>query len=135
MDQLRRIWAMLRRRCCRMTRQVGGRFIRAVGGEAWGLIAQIVAPLVGGAEAITGGGQRGDLLPPAVGEFWEAVQEDDQRAVLGAGLEEVKANAVGFDALIVQWASLKRGRRMALPSGCQPRSEFLAVEPNRRGSS
>src|SRR5580693_613433 len=62
---------------------VGGQLVGVVGGDAVRFRGQVVATCVGCDDVESRRRERLDLLPPAVPELGEAVQQDDQRPVAG----------------------------------------------------
>jgi hypothetical protein len=68
--------------------------------DALGLVAGVVAPLVGNDDPISGGSERTDLPSPADPEVREAVQEHDRLTPGRPGLNDMKPNASGVDELM-----------------------------------
>src|SRR4029077_10787759 len=67
-----------------------------IGGRVWTHPGR-VASLVKGDGPVAGGTQRRDLLPPRMARLWKAVQQDDQRAGVGAGYLRGEAAGRGGD--------------------------------------
>jgi hypothetical protein len=76
---------------------VGDEGVKTVSPNTLGLAAAMVASPVGSGDAEARGRQRPDLPAPAEGELGEAVQEDDERAVLRAVLDDVQRDVVDGD--------------------------------------
>src|SRR5215210_3886288 len=71
--------------------------VQVVVGDPPRLAAQVVAPLVGGQHVEAGGGERPDLVPPAIPELGKAMEQDEQRPAFRSGFHGVQADAVGLD--------------------------------------
>lgn len=71
---------------------VGNQFGKRVGSNAGRFTAEIVPALIRHDDTKAGVGQRFDLLAPAIPEFGEAVQKQDDRAVARAGSDGMQAN-------------------------------------------
>ena len=74
---------------------VGGQLVGGVVREAVGLRREVVAAEVGRDDAEAGLDERLDLLPPAVPELREAVQQEDQRALAGLDVVERRLADLG----------------------------------------
>jgi len=76
---------------------ISGGFVHAVGCDARWLVTEVVTALVGYPDAIACVYERVNLVAPAVPEFGEAVQEDDERAIFCPRLDDVERDAIGGD--------------------------------------
>ena len=61
--------------------QIAGQRVDVVGGDVRRARRAAVSPLIGRQHAVAGGGQRGDLVPPGVGQFGEAVHQHHRGTV------------------------------------------------------
>ena len=81
----------------RQREDVGGGEVEFVGVRPLGLARQIVAALVRRDHVKAALGERREIVAPGEPEFWKSVQQDDQRAVFGAGRGAMKGDAVDLD--------------------------------------
>ena len=69
---------------------VAGEAVEGVALKTFRLVAEVVAALVRRDDAQSGGGERPELMPPAVPELRKAVQQDRRRAVRRAGFDDMQ---------------------------------------------
>ncbi len=68
--------------------------VELVSGTPLRFVALVVTALVGDQNVVSGFGQRINLIPPAVPEFWESVEQNDEWPILGSRLGNVEFNSV-----------------------------------------
>src|SRR5207302_7531923 len=89
-------------------------------------VAAAVAGQVGGPGEPAGGGQGGELLAPRPGALREAVEQEDERAILGTIREAAEAQAVGGERELshasrrvrMKWTAASRAASSAPSSWC-----------------
>src|SRR6185295_1397130 len=84
---------------------VQGQGVEVVGRDAPRLVARVVAALVRHHHMKAGGGERLDLLAPAVPELGKAVEQEEERSAFRPGLDDVETDAVGGDRTVA-WLQL-----------------------------
>ena len=87
--------------CCCEAEHVVSQHIHHVGPKTLGLAGEIVAALVGHQDAKASRRERLDLMPPAIPELREAMQQNDQRPVSRASRHGMKRHAVRGQAHVL----------------------------------
>ena len=83
---------------------VGGEVIEIVGVDVRGLVAAVVAPQVGGDGPIATRGEPREHVTPRVRVLWKPVEEQHERTIRGARFDDVEAQAVGVDEVLLHRA-------------------------------
>jgi len=77
---------------------IGRKVVEIIVAGAFGLVAEIVASLIGRDDVESKLRERRDLVPPAIPELGESVEEEYQRSIRRASFGDVKVDSVGRDS-------------------------------------
>ncbi len=81
---------------------IGREFVEGVIFDALGLVAEVVAPLVGHDDAVAEAHQVGNLVFPTIPELGEAMQEEYWLPIFWPRENNVERNAVGADEFVFE---------------------------------